>query len=449
MGRETGKTALRRSLFAGEGGMDLLPRLAADSLKELLAELRIVIINGPRQSGKTTLLQSCRRFGEATVTTLDDPSELAIAKDDPRTFVRRRPQPVIIDEIQRAGDPLILAIKQVVDEDWSPGQFVLSGSTRFLSIPTLSESLAGRVAFVNLWPFAVSERVGDTGGFCDQAFIDPAGFTGRQSAWTREDYIHLISQGSYPEVLRLNSPVAIRAWFRGYLDTVISRDIREFAHVNKAQAIPDLIALVAARAGGQLVLAHIADGLGLDVATVRTYLAYLETVFLVAPAPAWSNELSSRVTHAPKTYVTDSGLAAHCMDVDAESLLAPGHPALDGLLETFVFAELLKLSTFARRHVTVRHYRDREKREIDFILERRDGTVVGIEVKASATPKSEDAKHLRWLRDKLGDRFRAGYVLHLGTTNLPSGDRIVFSPLSILWNHMGPDTVTPSLPSRR
>ncbi|MFC5834330.1 ATP-binding protein [Nonomuraea insulae] len=239
---------------------------------------------------------------------------------------------------------------------------------------------------------------------------------------------------STPEVLRLASPVAIRSWFRGYLDTVIFRDIREFAHVNKAQAIPDLIA-------------HVAEGLGLDVATVRTYLAYLETVFLVASAPAWSNNLSSRVTHAPKTYVTDSGLAAYLMDVDAESLLSPGHPALGGLLETFVFAELVKLSTFARRHVTVRHYRDREKREIDFILERRDGSVVGIEVKASATPKSEDAKHLRWLRDKLGDKFQAGYVLHLGRTNLPSGDRIFFSPLSALWGHATPDALVPSLPS--
>lgn len=305
------------------------------------------------------------------------------------------------------------------------------------------------MAFVDLWPFAVSERAGEPGGFCDQAFSSPESFTGRESAWTREDYIRLLSQGSYPEVLRLNSAVATRAWFRGYLDTVISRDIREFAHVNKAQSIPDLIALVAARAGGQLVLAHIAEGLGLDVATVRTYLAYLETVFLVASAPAWSNNLSSRVTHAPKTFVTDSGLAVYLMDVDAESLLEPGHPALGGLLETFVFSELLKLSSFAHRHVTVRHYRDREKREVDFILERRDGSVVGIEVKASATPKSEDAKHLRWLRDKLGDRFRAGYVVHLGPTNLPSGDRIFFSPLSVLWNHRGPDAVVPRLPSRR
>lgn len=406
------------------------------------------MVNGPRQSGKTTLLQSCRRFGEATFVTLDNPSELAIAKDDPLTFARRRPQPVIIDEIQRAGDPLILAIKQVVDEDWTPGQFVLSGSTRFLGIPTVSESLAGRVAFVDLWPFAVSERVGDTGEFCDRAFTSPEAVTGRESPWRREDYIRLISRGSYPEALRLKSPAAIEAWFSGYLDTVISRDIREFAHVNKAQAIPDLISLVAARAGGQLVLAHLADGLGLDVTTVRTYLSYLETVFLVGSAPAWSNNLSSRVTHAPKTYVTDSGLAAHLMDLDAESLLAPGHPALGGLLETFVFAELVKLATFARRQVTVRHYRDREKREIDFILERRDGSVVGIEVKSSATPKSEDAKHLRWLRDRLGDRFVAGYVLHLGTTNLGSGDRIFFSPLSALWDHRAPEELVPRLPDR-
>ncbi|GAA4514762.1 ATP-binding protein [Nonomuraea ferruginea] len=344
---------------------------------------------------------------------------------------------------------MVLAIKQVVDEDWRPGQFVLSGSTRFLSVPTLSESLAGRVVFVDLWPFAMAERTGGTGGFCDQVFADPTSVTERRSAWTREDYLRLICQGSYPEVLRLSSPLALSNWFHGYLDTVISRDIREFAHVGKAGAIPDLIALVAARAGGQLVLAQLANSLGLDAATVRSYLAYLETVFLVASAPAWSNNFSSRVTHAPKTYVTDSGLASHLLDVDADALLAPGHPALGGLLETFVFAELLKLTTFAQRHVALRHYRDRDKREVDFILERRDGTVIGIEVKASATPKPDDARYLRWLRDNLGDRFRAGYVLHLGDTNLPSGDRIFFTPLSALWDHAAPTSLTPPLPASR
>lgn len=428
--------------------MDVLPRLAAVQLGELLRELRVVVVNGPRQAGKTTLLQSCRRFGEATFITLDDPAELSIAKDDPRSFVRRRARPVIIDEIQRAGDPLILAIKQVVDQDWSPGQFVLSGSTRFLSVPTLSESLAGRVAFVDLWPFAVSERVGGDGGFCDRVFADPGSVTAGEPSWTRDDYIQLICQGSYPEVLRLSSEVALRGWFRGYLDTVIFRDIREFAQVHKAQSIPDLIALVAARGGGQLVMAQLANSLGLDVATVRSYLAYLETVFLVASAPAWSNNFSSRVTHASKTYITDSGLAAYLLDVDSESLRTPGHPALGGLLETFVFAELLKISSFAKRHVSVRHYRDRQQREIDFILERRDGTVIGIEVKASATPKSEDARHLRWLRDSLGDRFHAGYVLHLGTTNVPSGDRIYVTPLSALWGHVGADELVPRLPHR-
>lgn len=181
------------------------------------------------------------------------------------------------------------------------------------------------------------------------------------------------------------------------------------------------------------------------MATVRTYLTYLETVFLVASAPAWSNNLSSRVTHAPKTYVTDSGLAAHLMDVDAEALSVPGHPALGGLLETFVFAELLKLSTFAQRDVSVRHYRDRQKREVDFILERRDGGIIGIEVKATTTPKSDDARHLRWLREAVGDRFIAGYVVHLGETNLPSGDRIFVTPLSAFWGHSAPTGLIPRL----
>ncbi|MEV5414458.1 ATP-binding protein [Thermopolyspora sp. NPDC052614] len=402
------------------------------------------MVNGPRQSGKTTLLKSCHTGMDGVFVTLDDPAQLSIARDDPLSFVRRRTKPVIIDEIQRAGDPLILAIKQMVDDDWSPGQFVLSGSTRFLSVPTLSESLAGRVAFVDLWPFAMSERTGGDGRICDQIFEEPGSVLAGDPSWTREDYIRLICQGSYPEVVRLSSRTAIRSWFRGYLDTVISRDIREFAQIHKAQAIPDLIALVAANTGGQLVVSRVANRLGLDAATVRSYLAYLETVFLVASAPAWSNNLSSRVTHAPKTYVTDSGLAAYLLDADPEMLLVPGHPGLGELLETFVFAELLKLTGFAARETAVRHYRDRDKREIDFILERRDGRLIGIEVKASATPKSEDAKHLRWLRDHLGDRFVAGYVLHLGTTNLASGEKIFITPLSALWGHAPPGSVLPS-----
>lgn len=425
--------------------MELIRRFASATVAELLGQLRIVVVNGPRQSGKTTLLQSCQRLGSATFLTLDDAAELSIARDDPYSFVRRRGRPVIIDEIQRAGDPLILAIKRVVDDDWSPGQFLLSGSTRFLSVPTLSESLAGRVAFVDLWPFSVSERVGGDETFCDRIFEDPSLVTNAGTAWERADYIRLICQGSYPEVLRLTSSLASAAWYRGYLDTIISRDIREFAQIHKAQAIPDLIALVAAAGGGPLVNARLADSLGLDKATVRAYLAFLEVVFLVAPAPAWSTNLTSKVSHTPKVYLTDSGLAASLLGIEPESLLEPGHPALGGLLETFVFAEFLKLTSIARNPVTIRHYRDRDQREVDFILERRDGSVIGIEVKATASPKSADAKHLRWLRDKIGDRFRAGIVLHLGETNLPSGDRIFFTPLAALWDHADPAALRPSL----
>lgn len=411
-------------------------RDAEQRLRDLAAWLRVVIVNGPRQSGKTTLLRMFQEQATATYVTLDDAFQLAQARDDPATFVAQGPSPLIIDEVQRGGDELIRAVKMVADQRQDRGQFILSGSARFLTVPTLSESLAGRAGFVDLWPLSLGERTGAPAEFADRLFGDPASLLDeRQSGWTRDGYLDLITAGGYPEVLTIPVQPARRSWFDGYLSTVIVRDIGDFASIRDADAIPRVLGLAAARSGTPTVIADLARDLAVKPDTVRNYLTYLEIVFLAAAVPAWSGNLSSKITKTPKVFVTDSGLAAHLLRVTSDALRVPGHPALGGLLETFVLSELVKLRAVSGTGFEIYHFRDRAGAEIDFVLEGAGGQIAALEIKASASPSGGDAKHLRWLKDKLGDRMAAGVVLHLGTAAGSLGGGIYALPVSALWSH--------------
>lgn len=413
----------------------LVPRQALSALREWVDTFRVVVVNGPRQAGKTTLLKILEAERGGTFVSLDDPEFLQVALTDPAALVRYGERPLIIDEVQRGGDPLVLSVKHVVDSSADPGQFVLSGSTRFLTVPTLSESLAGRAVFVDLWPFSMTERTGTGSCFLDALFADPAGLTGRRTTWQRADYLEVICGGGYPETIRITNPRGRSAWYRGYLDTVISRDIELFADLKRRHVLPQLLDLVAARTGTPLVVADLANSLDVSPTTVRDYLSYLDTVFLVGLIPPWSSNLTHRVSRAPKAFLTDSGLAAHLLGADPAGLSRPGHPALGPLVETFVYAELLKLVSLAEIDLRLYHYRDRDGREVDFVLQTRDGRTVAVEVKSNLSPRADDARHLRWLAGKLGDGFVAGVVLHLGEVNLPYGDKIYAMPVSALWDH--------------
>ncbi|MGH7882034.1 MAG: ATP-binding protein [Candidatus Dormibacteraceae bacterium] len=418
--------------------VNLLPRSVQARLDDYADSFRVVIINGPRQSGKTTLLHLHRQQSGGDMRSLDDPTILRAAIQDPLAFVQDGPRPLYIDEIQLGGDPLVRAVKLIVDREWAPGQFILSGSTRFLTVPTLSESLAGRAGLIELWPLSLRERTGSKHSFIDQLFNNPARLRGPVSSWSRADYLNVICEGGYPEALRLQSPAIRQEWFNSYLDTVIQRDIREFAHLQQARALPALLALIAARAGSTLAMADLGRSLGgISGDTVRNYLSYLEMVFLLGYVPAWSTNLTTKVARTPKAYLIDSGLAAHLLQATPAGLSSPGHPALGGLTETFVFSELTKAVSLAETSVTLRHLRDRDGREIDFLLESRDGRIAAIEVKASMSPPGDATRHLSWLRDRLGDRFVGGVMLYFGTHSLSHGDRILALPLSALWGNIG------------
>jgi predicted AAA+ superfamily ATPase len=416
----------------------LVPRAAQPLLTELAAGLRIVIVNGPRQAGKTTLLKEFQADRGGLYVTLDDPATLTGALRDPVGFVARDSRPLLIDEVQRGGDSLIRAIKMAADTSRDRGQFILSGSSRFLTIPTLSESLAGRAGFLDLWTLSVAERSGGTASFFDEIFRAPAAMAGKQTPWTRRDYMEVMVQGGYPELLDIPSPVTRRTWYDGYLSTVITRDISDFAQVHRLDALTRLLGLVSARSGSPAVLSDLARATELSRDSVRNYLAYLDMVFLTSQLPVWSTNLTTRVAKTPRHFVTDSGLVAHLLGLSVEDLTDPGHPAVGGLLETFVLAELTKLKSAGLSRVAIHHYRDVNNREIDFVLEAPRGEVVGIEVKASVSPGANAGRHLRWMRDRLGDRFVAGIILHLGPTAASFGERIFALPLSVLWGHAPP-----------
>lgn len=412
----------------------LVARTALPLLTELSEHLRIVMVGGPRQAGKSTLLRQYTSEHGGHYRSLDQDVTLRAAEDDPMAFVSIGETPRVIDEVQLGGDRLVRAIKVVVDTDPRPGRFILSGSSRFLTIPTLSESLAGRIVFVDLWPLSMRERTGASADPMVAIFGEPMDLRG-ESAWTRTEYLEAVVAGGYPEALGLGSRSARKLWYDGYVNTVVTRDIATFAAVSHADAIAKLLNLTAARAGSLQVVSDLAQSVELSRETTKNYLSYLDMVYLTTSLPAWSTNLTARLVKSPKAYPTDSGLAAHLLGVGTEDLMEPGHPALGPLVETFVATELLKAVTATDQRVRMYHVRSGDKNEVDFILEGPRGRLVAIEVKASSSPGASALKGLRWLKRQLGDRLHAGILLHLGSEGTSNGDGIFSLPLSTLWGH--------------
>lgn len=413
-----------------------LPRHVSEQVDEAREWARVVLIHGPRQAGKTTLSRLVGDRTGGTFATLDDPALLEAARRDPVGFVMQ-PEPLVVDEIQRAGDPLVIAIKMAVDLDPTPGRFLITGSTNFLTVPTISESLAGRLAIIELWPFSHGELTrGGPEAFVSLAFEDPAALrAGPVGITTRDEYLEMICAGGYPAVTGFTARQR-EGWFANYLRTVIRRDIVELADIRRAESVARALSTVAALTGQQLNMARLARGAGIDPRTAGSYLSWLATVFLVRRIPMWSRNLSTKQAKSPKLYVTDSGLATHLASKDPAALARPTDTSVGGLVETFVVNEIAKQLTWNRPDAQIHHFRDHRGPEIDLILEAPDGRVIAIEIKAAVSPGRGAARWLAWLRDRLdrlGHDFAHGYVLHTGPNRLSLGDRLTLLPIEALW----------------
>lgn len=412
-------------------------RVAGDALRSF----RAVVVNGPRQAGKTTLAGELAGSHGATVVTLDDSGLYEAALADPRAFLDAYPRPLFIDEFQRAGDPLVRAIKAAVDADRAPGQFLLTGSSRFLTTAGLSESLAGRAVIIDLWPYTQgeAEQLGPASDSLLGRLFDPATKLAQEgyACPSRSEYLLRICRGGFPEVHHL-SIAARPAWFDAYLTTILARDVPLIARGRHLGELPRLLRIVAARTSQEMNLASVATGTGIDrMALSRNYLPLLENIYLVRQLPSWSRNLTARAVKHPKIYITDSGLAASLLGVGADALRLPNAPALGPLVETFVVDELVRqLSFLPGGRPTLYHFRSPDGPEVDVVAEAADGRVVAVEVKASSNVGQGDFRHLALLRDRLdqaGQPFLRGIVIHLGDKVLPFGDRLTAVPLCHLW----------------
>ena len=410
---------------------DLIPRQALAVAEDLLSGARGIVVNGPRQSGKSELLKMLAASTGGTYATLDDSADLRSARTDPSGFLERLSRPFLIDEVQRGGDPLVLAVKRRLDESRDRGQCVLAGSTRFLFEPRLSESLAGRVRFLELWPLAIGEIERSEQRFVDALFAGSVDLhAGRRLR--RGDIAELIVRGGFPEAVNEPRPRQRQRFFEDYAMTVTQRDVRELSSIHHGVELQTVLRLVAARTAQELNVAKFAETARLGQETARRYLPLLETVYLHHLLPAWSANFSTRAVRRPKLHITDTGLAGHLLGIGVDRFNG-SEPVLGQIFETCVVNEVLKQITWAEAIVRPFHWRDRNGDEVDLVLERNDGAIVGIECKLANDVDPSDLRRLRRLRDGAGDRFVGGALVHLGDRIRSFGDRLLSVPVEAVW----------------
>lgn len=408
-----------------------IPRAARAAVLTALTDTRVVMIDGPRQSGKSTLAAAIAREDHpATIRSLDDEDALRIALADPIGFLANLGTPAVIDEVQRAPN-LILAIKASVDRDQRPGRYLLTGSADFLTAPRIPDSLVGRVERVRLWPFSQSEVERTSDNVVDGLFagepprIDNAP-TGRAA------FVERAARGGFPQA-RLRDERRRFQWFTEYVDGLLVRDLGELANLRRADQAPRLLRVLASQSAGLLNLRNLSRSLDMAFETVQSYTKLLETVFLVRRSPAWRTGTGTREGSLPKVYVTDTGLLAYLLTASEERITTDDLIA-GRMFETFVATEVGKQIEWARGFgIDQLHWRDGPD-EVDIVLENADGRVVGIEAKVSATIRPEDARGLAKLRDRLGDRFVCGVVVSTSRGTHTLGDRLWAVPVSGLWS---------------
>ena len=412
---------------------ELFRRHLTPALDAALNDTPVVLVIGPRQAGKTTL---CRVLAEprgARVLSLDDAATLASAMADPTGFVTAQDGPVVLDEIQKAP-ALLPAIKLAVDRNREPGRFLLTGSADVLALPQVSESLAGRMEVLTLWPLSQGEIEGRVEGFIDALFAtsSPAADLPAES---RTNLVERALRGGFPEAVRRADQERRGAWFRAYVTTIVERDVRNLAHIDRLTEVPRLLGLLAARSASILNVAELSRSLGVPHTTLTRYLALLEHTFLVRRTPAWAGSRARRAVKTPRAWMSDACLLGHLAGLSA-ARLADDPTAAGPLLETFVAGELTRQLGWSRTRAELLHFRTHAGREVDLVLEADDGRLVGIEVKAAATIAPGDFAGLKALREVRGRRFHRGVVLYTGRTVLPFGTDLWALPLPAMW-HLG------------
>jgi uncharacterized protein len=415
-----------------------------------LADTRVVLLNGARQVGKSTLAQQLAQQRGGQYLTLDDPVIAELARTDPAALVNGAAGFTVIDEVQSAP-ALFPVLKREVDRHPVPGRFLLTGSANVfnskpscfalrysplgrpggLMLPTAAESLAGRMEVLTLEPLSQAEVESSPHNFVD-ALFGATPWVRRTVPTDRADLVRRLASSGFPEALGRAEPQRRDAWFRAYLASLLQRDVRDYANIEGLHDMPRLLSLLAARASSLLNMAEVSRATGIAHSTLRRYLALLEALFIVQPLPAWSANLGKRLVKAPKVHLIDAGLTAHLRGHSDPAALALS-PQLGPLLETFAVQELRRHLRWAESAATAWHFRTAAGQEVDLVLEAPSQRIVGVEVKASASITQGDFNGLRELANAAGKTFARGVILYTGEHLMPFEEHLWAVPLGVLW----------------
>lgn len=407
--------------------LSLYPRWIGSRIDEALQDTPVVLLAGPRQAGKTTLVRQIAERGLHYLT-LDDELTLLSAREDPVGMIRNLDR-AVIDEIQRAPE-LLLAIKKSVDEDRRPGRFLLTGSANLMALPTVADSLAGRMETLMLLPLSQSEIENRPANWIDRVFAGEI-LTSNPPV-LGNDLVERVLRGGYPEAVARPTEKRRTAWARQYIDAILQRDVRDVAEIDKLDQLPRFLRALAQTAGQMCNYSELGGQVGLDGKTVSRYISVFEQMYLLKRIDVWARNRLKRVVKTPKLQFIDSGLLSVLTnighkDVDLDKT-GYGH-----ILESFVFSELLKHTATSDDDYRLLYYRDADKYEVDVVIENSAGQLLGIEVKASATVKERDLRGLKKLASLAGDQFTAGVLLYDGDETMPLGSNQWAAPLSTLW----------------
>lgn len=397
-----------------------------------LKDTSVILLNGARQTGKSTLVKMLanEQQQETTYSSFDDLTVLSAATDDTKSYVRNHNGILIIDEAQKLPE-LFSAIKTVVDNNSISCKFLLTGSANIFMLPKISESLAGRMEIISLYPLSQGEILGIHDNFIDRVFA-PLFAIEKIEAISRSQLFDRILIGGYPRVLQRENLERRFDWFASYISAILQRDVKDISHIENLAALPNLLSLLAARSSSFGNIAEISRTLGLPATTISRYLTILQATFLLQLIPAWSKNFGKRLVKTPKIYLNDTGLLSYLLGIDHNRLAS--NPNLCGpFLENFVVMELQKQLTWGKSRAKIFHYRTHTGNEVDIVLENTAGDCVGIEVKASSEVVTKDFQGLKHLAEMMGDKFIRGIVLYTGNKLIPFGNNLYAVPVSALW----------------
>lgn len=403
-------------------------RLLEPRIREVLLDTPVVLVVGPRRAGKTTLVRGMGGRGRSYLT-LDDQTTLEAARGDPVAFVRGLDR-ATIDEVQRVPE-LLLAIKKVVDDEPKPGRFLLTGSANVLTLPKVADSLAGRIETILLLPLSRAEILGNTPTFLDSIFA--AELSKPRDVLIDNALIEVALTGGFPEALARSGERRKQDWARSYLTSVLTRDLRDIAEIERLTELPRFVRFLAEHTAQLVNYSQFGSQIHVTHKTAQRYVALLEQIFLVAVVQPWHTNRIKRLVKTPKLHFLDTGLLAASRGLTL-ARVKQDRTLFGPILENFALAEILKLIGASEARPTAYHFRDQGMHEVDIVLERNDGMIAGIEIKAGATVTNDDFSGLRKLAEACKGKFAFGAVLYDSDVIVPFGRNLAAAPLSCIWN---------------